>query len=304
MDVMIAIRKRETDGVRRVLTASAVALVVIARLVAPGPAAAAVVGCSGTIGDAIGLVNAITEANVVTGPDTIELVAGCTYTLTKPDNYWYGPNGLPPIASDITLEGNGATIARAGSRPFRLLFVGADWANADTPGYVSPGPGVLTLRDVTLTDGLAQGGDSNGGGGGAGMGGAIFNQGTATVEDSTLARNVALGGSANVTQRLGNGGGIGAGSAGFGWENPPAGAPTGADPNGDPLYPLRGRRWRWRLRDLRERRREERWRDPERPGWRGDGRHARRRQWQWWPRRRCRQQHRRWPRRRLRAGRP
>jgi hypothetical protein len=45
--------------------------------------------------------------------DTLELGSGCTYTLTTVNNSWYGPNGLPPIASDITIEGNGATIIRA-----------------------------------------------------------------------------------------------------------------------------------------------------------------------------------------------
>ena len=73
--------------------------------------------------------------------------------------------------------------------------MGADPASPDTAGYVSPGPGRLTLRDVTLADGLAKGGDSFLGGGGAGMGGAIFSQGTVLIERSTLTGNVARGGS-------------------------------------------------------------------------------------------------------------
>src|SRR5439155_6818244 len=51
-------------------------------------------------------------------PDTIVLQAGATYTLTKRDDVdlfrsdrgqCYGPNGLPPIASSIGLEGDRAT---------------------------------------------------------------------------------------------------------------------------------------------------------------------------------------------------
>src|SRR5690348_4802406 len=77
------------------------------------------------------LAAAITSANTATtngdpGPHSIALKAGCTYTLTAPDNFWYGPTGLPPIASDLTLEGNGAIIERSsamGTPNLRLLFV-------------------------------------------------------------------------------------------------------------------------------------------------------------------------------------
>lgn len=33
----------------------------------------------------------------------VALSPGCTYTLTAAENNWYGPNGLPAIASDITI---------------------------------------------------------------------------------------------------------------------------------------------------------------------------------------------------------
>ena len=56
------------------------------------------------------------------GADVIELAPGCTYTLTAVDNYWYGPNGLPPIASEITIEGNGATIARSATAPLPVVL--------------------------------------------------------------------------------------------------------------------------------------------------------------------------------------
>src|SRR5579884_4187372 len=154
--------------------------------------------------------------------NTIVLQPQATYTLTQPDQpetgafdrgSWYGPNGLPPIASSILIAGNGATIARSASAsaPFRLFFVGANPNSLATKGYASPGPGVLTLVDLTLRGGLAKGGDSNGGGGGAGMSGAIFNQGTVTIERSTLTDNAAEGGAANDPSA-----GSGGGGAGFG----------------------------------------------------------------------------------------
>ena len=182
-----------------------VGLSVLALAMCPGAAQAVIfpVPC----GSPAPLVQAITDANASTGPDTVLLAERCTYTLTAANNNWYGPNGLPEISSDITLEGSGSTIRRAPMAPkFRFFFVGADHA---LENYVSPGPGRLTLRDVTLTGGLAKGGDSNGGGGGAGMGGAIFNQGTVVVERSTLTANTAEGGSG-----IGPGGGLGGGGIG------------------------------------------------------------------------------------------
>jgi CSLREA domain-containing protein len=159
------------------------------------------------------------------GEDSIVLQAGATYELTQPDMpqigftdraSWYGPNGLPPIASRILIEGNGATISRSpfSSSPFRLFFVGAG-PGSPNPAFTAPppGPGALTLRDVTLEDGYAKGGDSNYGGGGAGLGGAIFSQGTVSIERSTLTGNTAQGGSANDASAGAGGGGIGTDSS-------------------------------------------------------------------------------------------
>ena len=157
-------------------------------------------------------------------PDTIVLQAGATYTLTKPDGVeifradrgpWYGPNGLPPIASSIVIEGNGATIARSGGANapfFRFFYVGADPNSLNTLGYTSPGAGSLALKHLSLRGGLAEGGDSNGGGGGAGMGGAIFNQGTLTLNAVTLSGNTAQGGAAIHASIGASGGGIGSDS--------------------------------------------------------------------------------------------
>jgi hypothetical protein len=207
------------DGIRRLSLGFCLRLLrvffVLGVVLPVGSASAArfTAACSGTTGNAASLVAAIVSANSSAGPDTVSLGVGCVYTLTAVDNFWYGPNGLPEIASTITIEGNGATITRSAKAPgFRLLFVGADPTSLSTSGYVSPGAGVLTLRQVTLTGGLAKGGDSDGGGGGAGMGGAIFSQGSVIVDHSTIVGNTAQGGSAVNNSAGVGGGGIGSDS--------------------------------------------------------------------------------------------
>lgn len=148
------------------------------------------------------LTSAINQANAQAGADTVRLAPGCTYQLTTVNNNWYGPNALPPIASDITINGRGARISRFTLDPnpsppyMRLFFVGADPGDPDTEGYTTPGPGRLTLRDVTLSGGDIRGGDSELGGAGAGMGGAVFNQGELNLERVTIDRSDALGGNA------------------------------------------------------------------------------------------------------------
>ncbi|MGJ8670375.1 MAG: hypothetical protein ACSHXK_12855, partial [Oceanococcus sp.] len=140
------------------------------------------------------------------GADIIELQTDASYTFTAPNQggdaapasyrfFWYGPNALPAIASDITIEGNGATIERTGNSIFRFFYVGADPLNASTLGYTSPGAGKLTLKNLTLKNGLARGGSANVGGAGAGMGGAIFSQGNVSLDSVTLDGNSAEGGS-------------------------------------------------------------------------------------------------------------
>jgi hypothetical protein len=163
-------------------TGVALCLLALAFDAPPADATTFNVPCSG----ANDLIDAIEVANADgPNPDTIELAADCTYTLSSvyqahfglPTNYayWYGSSGLPAIASDITVDGKGATIERssAAGPPFRLLFVGADPLDPDTSGYASPGAGDLTLRDLTLRGGVAQGGDAIVGGGG----GALYNLG-------------------------------------------------------------------------------------------------------------------------------
>ncbi|MBX3024232.1 hypothetical protein KF840_04900 [bacterium] len=161
------------------------------------------------------------------GPFVIELAAAATYTLTQPENWWYGPTGLPEVTAAITINGHGSTIARSsamGTPPFRLFTViGPPTDPTRTPA------GTLTLNELTLGNGLARGGDgggteSAGGGGGAGLGGAILNQGTLTLTRVTLRDNVAQGGTGGVADPLsvsldvsgGGGGGLGGNGASIG----------------------------------------------------------------------------------------
>jgi hypothetical protein len=154
------------------------------------------------------LLNAINYANAHPGADTIVLPSKGVFDLTVVDNNWYGPNALPPIDSNITIQGNGATLQRDSS-------LAQDTADAFRFFYVSGGIqselplGTLTLTNLTLTNGLAKGGDSGfGGGGGMGAGGAIFNQGNLTLNGVTLTANTALAGSGDVGSSTA-GGGIG-----------------------------------------------------------------------------------------------
>ena len=63
--------------------------------------------------DVTQLINAINTANGNGEADTINLAAGCPYTLTDGPFLADGSNGLPSIASEITINGNGATIERS-----------------------------------------------------------------------------------------------------------------------------------------------------------------------------------------------
>lgn len=101
-------------------------------------------------GDVTALINAITSANSNGQPDTIELAASCTYTLTAVHNTFGSPNGLPVIvvdgssANSLTINGNGATIERAaGSPPFRFLYLNGTFADSV----------VATITDLTFRNG-------------------------------------------------------------------------------------------------------------------------------------------------------
>ena len=97
----------------------------------------------------------------------------CRYTNTP----FCNPVGLPPITSQITIEGNGATIHRQGGAPaFGLIAVRG---NSAPPG-VPPAPGDLTLQNVTLSGGSSL------------TGGGVFNSGTLSIKNSSISGNTAI----------------------------------------------------------------------------------------------------------------
>jgi len=149
------------------------------------------------------LIAAINEANANGVADVINLALGCTYTLKAVDNDTDCPNGLPSITSPITINGNGATIARSpAATEFRIFHVD-DF-------------GTLTLRDLTITGGVQSCSVSL-----FNAGGAVVNFGTLRLEGCTVSDNSAGsgGGIANAEDATlinciirgntaGNGGGI------------------------------------------------------------------------------------------------
>jgi hypothetical protein len=126
------------------------------------------------------LIADINAANQTVEADSITLVPGTTFKLTAVDNTANGATGLPVIAAteDLTILGNGDTIARSGAKgtpAFRLFDVAAG--------------ATLTLENMTLTGGLALGGAALQGG----DGGAIDNRGTLTLHGVTIQGNTAQG---------------------------------------------------------------------------------------------------------------
>ncbi len=217
----------------------------------PAHAATIVVDADCTLADAIIAANTDASAGDCragsAGSDTIVLQQDVILTAahtTSPD----GPTGLPSVTSDITILGNGFTIARsdaAGTPNFRLFHVEAEAS--------------LRLVDVTLRNGRVSGATGRAGGnatrnggdgedgergsvgfvisgaghpgdpgdpgnpggqgvaGGAAYGGAILNRGTLELERCTVADNVAQGG-------VGGAGGNGS-RGGEGGEGGPPGIP-------------------------------------------------------------------------------
>jgi hypothetical protein len=130
-----------------------------------------------TVSDVSHLIKAINAANKAGGSNTITLVAGDTFTLTKSNNKVDGPTGLPVIKANdnLTIIGNGDTIERNTFKTpdFRLFDVALG--------------GSLALENMFL-----QGGSAYGSGAWA-DGGAIYNQGTLDLNFVTIQNNGALG---------------------------------------------------------------------------------------------------------------
>lgn len=116
------------------------------------------------------------------GADTIDLAPNSTYSLTAPyTQVELGTNdtytGLPGIRHSLTIDGQGSTIQRDPSlwsgtacggsgAKFRILYI--------------PTEGVLTVNNLTIMYGCA----ASGGGGGA-----VFNNGTLTLDTVTVKAN-------------------------------------------------------------------------------------------------------------------
>lgn len=156
--------------------------------------------------DDAALIAAVQEANAA-GSGTIRLARKCTYRLSRvfPGNY--GDNALPGFTGRITVEGNDAVLARAGSAPdMRIVQVS--------------GSGSLTLKDVTLSNGKLNPDFSFGGNafvgqpsarlklvrskvtrGFARWGGGILNDGPLTVRSSRITHNSTSRGGGGIWNR-------------------------------------------------------------------------------------------------------
>ena len=129
------------------------------------------------------------------------------------------------VGKALTIDGSGhgITIARSGVATFRLFDVGALSS--------------LTLRGLTLRNGLARGGSSNSGGGALGAGGAIFNQGSVLIDACTFVANAAQGGSGGrnappFSTSSGGGGGAGQDATTFDGGGPNGGSAGSPPRNG------------------------------------------------------------------------
>ena len=152
-----------------------------------------------------------TDCAVGSGPDVIGLAAGSTYTLLDEDD---AGSGLPTIASEIVIDGNGATIER--SSALTCTLDGTQTADEFRIVRIF-NPGILTLNDLTLRNGCADGGGNSNDGGGIKVadsasfltlnrvtvtgngawdksGGLDITSSTVDVVDSSFTHNFAVGG--------------------------------------------------------------------------------------------------------------
>ncbi|MBD2730850.1 DUF4347 domain-containing protein [Nostoc sp. FACHB-892] len=136
---------------------------------------------------------AISLANSTAGAD--EIIFDITGTITLSST-------LPAITDDLKIDGDNKITINGNQQQILTVGNGAD----------------ITISDLTLTNGLAKGGDGgSGGGGGLGGGGAIFinNNSSAIVNNVTFTNNQAKGGngttgaSGGADERSGSTGGSG-----------------------------------------------------------------------------------------------
>lgn len=137
------------------------------------------------VSDVNQLIQSIKDANANQEADTINLAANTIFELTQAEQVdpFYGATGLPVILDNTTINGNGATIQRAGNAPnFRLFLI----AGAGSVGFGNS-TAMLTLDNVTL-----KGGRVGPGLNASDDGGGVFNSGgDLIVRNSTITENYA-----------------------------------------------------------------------------------------------------------------
>ncbi|WP_236710951.1 right-handed parallel beta-helix repeat-containing protein [Streptomyces sp. 150FB] len=150
------------------------------------------------------LVAAVTATNAA-GGGVITLAGGCTYNLTSAHagDLVNGGDGLPPITTAITFEGDNNVITRSGSADFRIILVGTTGNltlkgvtvnNGSAKGLLgllpANGGGILNLGALTLTNSAVTNSKASGTGGGVHSGGGAA---AVTFTGSTLSGNTAVG---------------------------------------------------------------------------------------------------------------
>ena len=134
-----------------------------------------------TSSDGLRLAMNCANQNEGLGPtlDTIEIANDITLEVL--DNVVDGNNGTPSVRSQIIINGNGHTVARAdnATETFRVFHVEYD--------------GDLTLHDITVTGGVADDGDPATSAYIESDGGGILNAGLLTISNSTITGNWAEG---------------------------------------------------------------------------------------------------------------
>ncbi|MHC5057695.1 MAG: hypothetical protein ACYTKD_23740 [Planctomycetota bacterium] len=142
---------------------------------------------------------------------------------------YYGPSALV-ISTRIVIDGSGA--------PGLTISGNTADANRSLRLFLVEVAGDLTLRDLAVANGRIKGyrggasgsNNASAGGGGGGLGGALFNNGTLTMDGCTLMGNVAIGGDGGGGPGAQFGGSGGGGLAGNGVAAPGSGWGGGGGP--------------------------------------------------------------------------
>lgn len=160
----------------------------------PGQARAATLVVTTTADSGAGSLRAAI-ASAASG-DTIQFQVGGTITLQSE---------LPIITKNVTIDGNGNNPTISGAGTYRPFFIG----DAGTTGSIY----AVALKNLSITNAVAQGGTGVGAGAGAGLGGAIFvsSNGALTLSNVAVSNTQANGGNAVIGSPgwVSGGGGMG-----------------------------------------------------------------------------------------------